>query len=76
MRLTALYEKENFFVCTVKSHLLTGLVDKDLSEIIIRCQDCYAILDYLEKLYHVYNDLDFVLIRGNWRGVCRNCLQP
>jgi hypothetical protein len=76
LRLTALYEKQNFFVCTAKSHLLTGLLGKELSEINIRCLHCYCFLDYIEKLRHLYNDLDFVLIRGTWRGICRNCVQP
>lgn len=76
LRLTAKFEKENYFVCTVKSHLLTGLIKKELSEINIRCQECYAFLDYLEKLSHLYNDLDFAFIRGHWRGTCRNCMQP
>lgn len=76
LRLTALYEKQNYFVCTAKSHLLTGLLGKELSDIVIRCEYCFSILDYIEKLYHVYNDKDFILVRGNWRGVCRNCMQP
>lgn len=76
LRLTALYEEQNFFVCTAKSYSLTSLVGKELSDIPVRCIHCYAFLDYTEKLRHLYNNVDFVLIRGGWRGVCRNCVQP
>ena len=76
LRLTALYERQNYFVCTAKSYSLTSLTGKELCDIHIRCLHCYAFLDYVEKLRHLYNDVDFALIRGGWRGTCRNCVQP
>lgn len=75
LRLTAQFEKENYLICTARSDLLSGLLGKPLSDIVIRCQYCFKLLDYAEKLRHLYNNADFLLVRGLWRGDCRNCKQ-
>lgn len=73
--LSARYERENFFQCTVKPEDLASLVEKPLTDVIIRCYICLDLLDAAEKQDHIARNKRFILVRGHWRGYCRRCMQ-
>nr|AYA94944.1 MAG: E6 protein [Human papillomavirus] len=73
LRLSAYYETQRFYQCSVSSEFIEDLVKKPLGDIIIRCLYCLTKLDLLEKLEHKYCGFSFHLVRAYWRGVCRNC---
>nr|AYA94674.1 MAG: E6 protein [Human papillomavirus] len=70
---SALLERQKFFQCSVKCSILDAVVGKPLKEIVIRCVSCFALLDYAEKLDLCTRDDVVLLVRGHWRGDCRNC---
>lgn len=71
--LSAKYEFENYCTCVVKASLIEDLLHKSLHCITIRCVACYQLLDFSEKLDCCARDQEFCLVRGSWRGPCRNC---
>lgn len=73
LKLCAAYEKERFYQCNIRSDLLSDVLHKPLTEIVIRCMYCLCKLDHIEKLEHCYKQQLFHLIRCRWRGRCRNC---
>ncbi|ADE45482.1 E6 [Human papillomavirus 127] len=73
LRLSAKYELERYYQCSLKSHFIEDVLHKPLSEIVIRCMECLSLLDMIEKVEHLLQDLPFHLVRGHWRGKCRNC---
>lgn len=75
LRLCARCEAERYYQCNVCSSLIEDIVRKPLCDIVIRCLYCLAKLDLLEKLEHKYLRKRFHLVRGYWRGDCRNCKQ-
>lgn len=75
LKLCARCESERFYQCNVSSAFIEDIVHKPLSDIVIRCLHCLTKLDMLEKLEHRYLEKRFHLIRGYWRGECRNCKQ-
>lgn len=74
LRLSALFEKENYFQCTVPAAIVEDLVNQNLKDIAIRCMYCVKLLDYLEKLDIYYRGGVFYLVRSKWKGCCRNCM--
>lgn len=70
---TALYERIKYSQCAVKCSVIDVVAGKPLSDLLIRCMFCFALLDVAEKQNCLSRDEDFVLIRGYWRGRCRNC---
>nr|UXX42009.1 MAG: E6 [Gammapapillomavirus sp.] len=75
LKLSAWYESQNYYCCSVKSELISGLVGKPVEDIIVRCMFCMQLLDFMEKFDHVTRGEPFHLVRGSWRGSCRNCVQ-
>lgn len=75
LRLIAKFELENHFQCSVRGIFLEDLVNKKLKNIIVRCMVCYKLLDYMEKFDCCCRNLDFVLVRGHWRNICRLCMK-
>lgn len=75
MRLSAAYEVERFIQCICDCKYVTDLVKKPLKCIPMRCLLCLALLDFSEKLEHLFLNEPFTLVRGNWRGFCRNCIR-
>lgn len=73
LRLTAAFERENYACCSVTGPGICTLLNKPLTEITIRCIHCFALLDLIEKCEHFYTAKQFFLVRGHWRGCCRNC---
>lgn len=73
LRLCAKCEVERFYQCNVSSEYIEDILNKPLSEIVIRCLQCLTKLDLIEKLEHKYLRQKFHLVRGYWRGECRNC---
>lgn len=73
LRLCAKFEKENYSRCVVKGCNLEGLVQKPLTEILVRCLFCFRKLDYSEKIDCCIKELPFCLIRHHWRNICRFC---
>nr|AYA94392.1 MAG: E6 protein [Human papillomavirus] len=73
VQLSAKYEFDNYSVCVVKACSLEGLLHKSLQSITIRCVSCYQLLDLTEKIDCCARQDDFALVRGSWRGPCRNC---
>nr|AYA94775.1 MAG: E6 protein [Human papillomavirus] len=73
LNLSAIYEKTKFFQCTVNSVNIEHLARKSLKDIPVRCLFCLKLLDLAEKFdIKVREDL-YCLVRGHWRGVCREC---
>lgn len=75
LTLSAKYELENYYQCSLSSDYFEDIVRQPLQEVVIRCLKCLTALDYMEKLDHKRNCKPFHLIRGRWRGDCRNCAQ-
>nr|AYA93436.1 MAG: E6 protein [Human papillomavirus] len=73
LRLTAKYELENYFQCSVKGCMLESLLNVPLCELTVRCLLCYKKLSYEEKIYCCLQDLDFCLVRCHWKNFCRFC---
>lgn len=73
LKLSANFEKENYCQCCVKWYMLESLVNTPLSEIIVRCIDCFKKLDYSEKIYCCQQNFDFFLVRCHWKNYCRIC---
>lgn len=73
LKLTARYERENYFQCSVKCDVIEGLLNVPLSKLTVRCIECYKKLDYVEKIQCCIQDLDFCLIRCHWKNYCRHC---
>ena len=73
LRLSAKYECERYYQCSLKSTFIVDVLHKPLSEIVIRCLHCLCMLDLIEKVEHLITDDPFHLVRGHWRGTCRNC---
>nr|AYA94338.1 MAG: E6 protein [Human papillomavirus] len=75
LRVSAKFELENYFQCYVKAKYFTTLCEKPLQCIIVRCIDCYRLLDCMEKVDCCAADLPFCLVRGRWRNFCRHCIK-
>lgn len=73
LKLTALYEFQQYCQCTVPCTVLPDLLNKPLKEITIRCKDCYNLLTFVEKLDCTLHEDVFYFVRGHWRGICRFC---
>ena len=71
---SAKYEAERHFQCAVKVADLPGLLNRPLQEIYMRCYYCLAALDLQEKFDLISRDRYACLIRGYWRGPCRDCI--
>lgn len=72
LRLSAAYEYNHYFVCSVTGTTLEFMQKKSLKEITIRCLSCLRKLSYTEKIQHSQQER-FCLVRGHWRGWCRFC---
>ena len=75
LRLSARFEQENYFQCSIKAVNLEEVAQRKIKEICIRCVCCLRLLDIVEKLDLLYSDQACYLIRGLWRGYCRNCIR-
>lgn len=74
-RHSAKIDREKYTLCIVNCNILDAVVGKPLSEILIRCSSCFAVLDNAEKLDACAREQPVLLIRGNWRTECRTCKQ-
>ncbi|CAF05702.1 E6 protein [Human papillomavirus 95] len=75
LRLSAKFEQENYFQCSVYATGLEDLVGQKIRDICVRCLCCLKLLDIVEKLDLLYSGEVCYLIRGLWRGYCRNCIK-
>lgn len=73
LKLSAQYERENYFQCAVYTSVIEGLLNQELRNVIIRCMFCCRLLDTIEKFDSLYRDDVLCLVRGKWRGTCRHC---
>ena len=71
---SAKYEAEQHFQCAVKVCDLHGLLDRPLQDIHMRCYYCLGTLDLQEKVDLISRGKSACLIRGYWRGPCRDCI--
>lgn len=71
---SAKHEYRNYFQCFVKGPAVEHLAQKSLFLLHVRCIHCLKELDDAEKAGHLAKHIDFALVRGNWRGFCRECL--
>lgn len=60
-------------MCTVNAVFIESLLQKPLKDIPIRCIHCYKLCDLAEKFDCIVKDQCFALVRGTWRGPCRDC---
>lgn len=75
LKLTAKYELQQYYRCSVDAACIEFLCKQPLKDIIVRCLLCYRLLDYLEKYDCVVCDFPFVLVRHHWRNYCRFCVK-
>nr|AYA94835.1 MAG: E6 protein [Human papillomavirus] len=75
LRLSAAFETQRYYTCSIRAGLLSDVIGRHLSDIPIRCEYCLQLLDYIEKFDCIYRSGYFHLVRGNFRGCCRNCYQ-
>lgn len=75
LKLSAIYERNNFFQCAVNSVNIEHLAKKPLKDIVVRCLGCFKLLDLAEKFDIKVKEELYCLIRGHWRGLCRNCIK-
>nr|AYA94047.1 MAG: E6 protein [Human papillomavirus] len=73
--LSAKYESEKYFQCATDAKYLHVLIEKPLEDVLLRCMHCLACLDNQEKVDLVSRDRKVCLIRGYWRGACRECIE-
>lgn len=71
---SAIYEYNNYCLCTVNAVFIESLLQKPLKDIPIRCLYCYKLCDLAEKFDCIVRDQSFALVRGTWRGPCRDCV--
>lgn len=72
--LSAKFEAEKHFQCSAKVESLPHLLNKPLAEICLRCYYCLGLLDLQEKFDLVARGKPACLVRGYWRGPCRECI--
>nr|AYA94815.1 MAG: E6 protein [Human papillomavirus] len=75
LKVTALFECDNYFQCSVNAIFLTDLVGKPISQIVVRCVHCLKLLDCAEKIDCIVQQQLCHLIRGRWRARCRVCTE-
>lgn len=73
IRLSAKLEIEKYYRCSCSSDTLEFLLEVPLTEITVRCLDCYALLDTAEKFDCKARSEYLHLVRHVWRGYCRIC---
>ena len=73
-RLSARFEFEQYFRCSVSALMIQDVLGKPLKDIIIRCYGCMALLDLVEKYDTVCRNEQFYLVRNGWKGLCRECI--
>lgn len=72
LRLSVQYESQ-YYTCSVVAGNLSDLLGAPLCKITVRCEFCMGLLTEREKLEAVDAELYFHLVRGWWRGPCRQC---
>nr|AEX31150.1 E6 protein [Human papillomavirus] len=74
LHLSARYESEKYTQCAVEAKNLHALIQTPLQEILLRCMYCLGCLDLQEKIDLISRGKHVLLIRGYWRGCCRECM--
>lgn len=74
-RLSAKFERENHYQCSVRSVDLETILQKPLHAVVVRCYECLRLLDLVEKYDCVCRDDYMHLIRSSWKALCRYCVQ-
>lgn len=74
-RLSAKFELSRHYQCSVLAEHLEVFLGKPLSEIIIRCCLCLKHLDLPEKIDTISRSDWFHLVRCQWKGYCRDCVE-
>lgn len=72
---TARYEFSTFYQCSTPGENVEDLCGRRLCQVTVRCVRCLAELEFAEKLGAVIYELDYMLVRGQWRSYCRNCIR-
>nr|AYA93538.1 MAG: E6 protein [Human papillomavirus] len=72
-RVSARFEFENHYQCSVQSVNIETVAEKALNCLIVRCYNCLTLLDTAEKYDIVCSGGLFHLVRSQWRGLCREC---
>nr|AYA94398.1 MAG: E6 protein [Human papillomavirus] len=75
LKLTANYELENYYRCSVEAACIEHICKLPLKDILVRCILCYKQLDLTEKFDCVVANSPFVLVRKYWRNYCRICFK-
>lgn len=71
----AKYERDRYFQCTINGLYIEYFAQKPLQDLIVRCLYCMALITNEEKIDTIGSGCNFYLVRGNWKGVCRSCIQ-
>lgn len=70
---TAAYERAKYFQCTVEAVYIEYFTQTPLQELNVRCLFCMGLLTNEEKIDIIASGSKFQLVRGHWKGVCREC---
>ena len=70
---TAAYERFKYFQWSVKAEYIEYFSQTPLDSLIVRCLFCMALLTNEEKVDIIASGSTFQLVRGHWKGVCREC---
>lgn len=71
----ATLERNKFCQCTVKGEYIEHFTRTPLQNLIVRCLYCMRLLSSEEKIEIIACGGQFMLVRGSWKGTCRQCLQ-
>lgn len=71
----AKYERDKFFQCAVNGMYIEFFTKTPLQDLIVRCMFCMRLLTSEEKIDIIGAGATFCLVRGHWKGYCRDCFQ-
>lgn len=72
-RVSARFEFDQYYQCSVQSLNIETVAEKPLSVLIVRCYNCFALLDTAEKYDIICRGDLFHIVRSQFRGLCRRC---
>lgn len=74
LTLSAKFELENYTQCCIDAVKVEDLLNQKIKDVPMRCLVCVKLLDVVEKLDCLYKNELLFLVRGRWRGPCRDCI--
>lgn len=73
LTVSAQHEFNLFCRCSLTAEILGDVLKVPITEVCIRCRECYKLLDNAEKVDLCCASENVYLVRNWWRGICRDC---